>query len=342
LSRVWKILIGLVVAIVVLLAINTLVVDGETKDAEVTVDGGRILTLPGGDVQVTDTGEPASARAGAPIVLIHCFGCSLRWWDSMVPPLARDHRVIRIDLLGHGGSAKPKSGYSISDQGALVAAALDRLGVQGAVVVGHSLGGDVAVSVAEQASELVDRVVIIDEAPDPSFGELDFLAKLSMTPVIGEALWRLKTDSLVKKGYEQAFAPGYDQADGFDDPDQTARDNEAMTYTSYTDSADASEDYEDESPLDGRMRTTAVPLMVIFGAEDQIYDDVDAALAAYDDVPGVRTAKVRGAGHSPNVEKPVQTARLISEFAADADDASIEHPPRNVGRKPQGGGGNSN
>ena len=335
--RGWKILIALLVALVAVLAVNTLVVDGETKDAGVNVDGGRILSLPGGEIQVTDTGPPASPGAGAPIVLIHCFGCSLRWWDSMVPLLARNHRVIRVDLLGHGGSAKPKSGYAMSEQGALVAGALDRLGVQGAVVVGHSLGGDVAVSVAEQASELVDRVVIVDEAPDTSFGDLDLLAKVSMAPVIGEALWRVKNDSLIEEGYKQAFAPGYDQADGFDDPDQTARDNDAMTYTSYTDSASASEDYEDVSPLDTRMSNVAVPLMVIFGAEDQIYDAAEA-LQAYSDVPGVRTAKIPGAGHSPNVEKPVQTAALINEFAADAGDDSIEHPPRNVGRKPQDGG----
>ena len=57
-------------------------------------------------------------------------------------------------------------------------------------------------------------------------------------------------------------------------------------------------------------------------------------------MPGVRTAKVKGAGHSPNVEKPEETARLIKEFAADAgDERSVEHPPRNVGRKPQQGGG---
>jgi pimeloyl-ACP methyl ester carboxylesterase len=334
--RGWKIVIGVVVALAVLLAVNTLVVDGETRDAEVTVEGGRIVTLPGGEIQVTDSGPPAAARPGAPIVLIHCFGCSLRWWDSMLPLLERRHRVIRVDLLGHGGSAKPKSGYSMEDQGALVAGALDRLGVQGAVLVGHSLGGDVAVSVAEQASELVDRVVLIDEAPDTTYGELDFLAKLSMAPVIGEAMWRIKTDSLIEEGYKQAFAPGYDQADGFDDPDQVARDNEAMTFTSYVDSAQASEDYEDEAPLDARMRTAAVPLMVIFGAEDQIYD-VAAALDAYADVPGVRTAKIPGSGHSPNVEKPRETAALISEFAADAGDDSGEHPPRNVGRK--GGGG---
>lgn len=136
-SRGLKILIGLVVALAALLAINTIIIDDQTKEAEVTVEGGQILSLPGGDLQVTDTGEPAGGAKGPPIVLLHCFACSLGWWDSMVEPLAREHRVIRIDLLGHGGSAKPGSGYAIADQGALVAGALDRLGAQGAVVVGH-------------------------------------------------------------------------------------------------------------------------------------------------------------------------------------------------------------
>lgn len=333
-SRGLKILIGVFVALAVLLAVNTLVVDSETKDAGVTVEGGRILSLPGGDVQVTDSGEPAAGRGGAPIVLIHCFGCSLRWWDKILPLLSSDHRVIRIDLLGHGGSAKPKTGYSIEDQGRLVAGALDRLGVHGAVVVGHSLGGTVAVSVAEQASELVDRVVIIDQAPDSSYGDLDLLAKVSMAPIVGEALWRLKVDSLVEKGYEQAFAPGFDQADGFDDPDQVAVDNRAMTYTSYTASPDAEDGYSSAIPLDARMRAIAVPLMVIFGDQDQIYD-AGPALSGYRDVPGVRTAMINGAGHSPNVEKPEQTAALIGEFAADAGDDSGSPPPRDIGQ--QGG-----
>ena len=75
-----------------------------------------------------------------------------------------------------------------------------------------------------------------------------------MTPVIGQAMWRLKHDSAIEDGYEQAFAPGYDLVDGFDDPDQVVDDFQAMTYTSYTDSADGADDYEDASPLDARMR----------------------------------------------------------------------------------------
>ena len=329
--RGWKILLAIVLAIVALLAINMVIVNNQTKDAEVTVDGGQLISLPGGDVQVTDSGEPAGEEAGAPIVLVHCFGCSLHWWDAMVPLLSEEHRVIRIDLLGHGGSSKPKSGYAIEDQAGLVAGALGRLGVQGAVVVGHSLGASVAVSLAEQASELVDRVAIVNAAPDSSYGDLDFIAKLTSTPVIGQAIWRIKIGSLVKNGYEQAFAPGYDIDAGFTDPDQVVDDNKAMTYTSFTDSMDAVDDFTDEIALDQRMRATPVPLMAIFGAEDQI-NDAGPSLAAYAAVAGARTAEIADAGHSPNVETPEETARLLLEFAADAGDDSIEAPPRDVGQ----------
>ena len=316
-----KILIGLIVVAAVLLAVNTIVIDNQTREAEVTVDGGRILSLPGGELQVTDTGEPAGGAKGPPIVLLHCFACSLRWWDSMIPLLARDHRVIRVDLLGHGGSAKPQSGYAIPEQGSLVAAALGRLDVQGAVVVGHSLGGAVAVAVAEQASELVDRIVLIDEAPDSSFADTGFLASLARVPVLGEALWRARIDSLVKKSYEDRFAPGYEIADGFSDDDQVVRDNDAMTYTAFDDIPGEADDYTDEIPLDERIQRIAVPLMVIFGSEDQVYDP-SAALSAYRDVPGARLETIDGAGHSPNVEKPRETAQLIDAFAASGASAA--------------------
>ena len=90
-------------------------------------------------------------------MLLHGFACSIGWWDEMTPALARDHHVIRFDLLGHGGSEKPKEGYWMESQARLVAAALDRLGVRRAAVVGHSMGGGVATALAEQRPALVDR-----------------------------------------------------------------------------------------------------------------------------------------------------------------------------------------
>jgi pimeloyl-ACP methyl ester carboxylesterase len=319
-KRRWKVLIGLVVALAMLLVINTIVVNGQTKDAEVTVDGGQILQLPGGDVQVLSEGPTAVGprQAGVPIVLVHCYGCSLHWWDRMAPILAERHRVIRIDLLGHGGSEKPKSGYGIDEQAALVAAAMGQLDVQGAVVVGHSMGFSVAVALAARASQLVDRLVNIDEGPNQDVCDLPFLAKLTYAPVLGEALWRVSPDFAVEDGYADAFAPDYDISSGFDNPDQVIDDYNAMTFTSFKEAREANDDFQDELPLDDRLRQIPVPLLSIFGSDDQICDPEESQ-ALYEEVPGARTATVENAGHSPNVEQPEETAALIEEFAVEAE-----------------------
>lgn len=303
--RGWKILIGAVVALAVLLAVNAFVVDREAKSAEITAPGGKILHLPGADLQVVEQGP----REGDPIVLIHCFTCASDWWDGMMPILARTHRVVAIDLLGHGGSEKPTSGYEISNQADLVAQALTKLGVRDAEIVGHSLGGGVAVALAQQSPALVDRVVIVDTDAGINAGSLGLLANLAFAPVIGEALWKIKPDFAVRKGLEEAFAPG------FDVPDAYVSDVNRMTFTAYDEAAAALQDYKRDEPLDQRMKTTGLPLLVIMGSEEQIIDDPQAALAQYAaTVPDARTKLIAGAGHSPNVEKPALVSDLVLSF----------------------------
>jgi pimeloyl-ACP methyl ester carboxylesterase len=304
--RGWKIALGVAIALLVLLGINALIVDGETEPAEVTVPGGRILELPGGDVQIRDGGP----RDGGPIVLVHCFTCAIDWWDRMLPALTREHRVIAIDLLGHGGSEKPESGYTPQNQADLVAQALRRLGVDERVeAVGHSLGGSVVTALAQEHPQLVDRVVIIDTPPDHSNSSLGLIAALAFQPVVGEFFWTVKPDFAVKDGMKVAFAPGFDVPDAFVD------DVKRMTFTAYDESPSGSDDFTKEEPLDERMRDAGQPLMVIMGAEEQIIDDPQRALDDYrDTVPRVQTRLIEGAGHSPNVEKPAKTARLVLEF----------------------------
>lgn len=324
--RGWKIVIVALVAFVVLLGLNALVTDQETKQAEVTVAGGKILKLSGADLQVLEGGP----RTGAPIVLIHCFTCAINWWDGVIPRLERDHRVIAVDLLGHGGSEKPSSGYSIPHQADLVAEALSKLGVSDAEVVGHSLGGSVAVALAEQSPQLVNRIVIVDTPPTHEEGDLGLIANLGFAPVIGEAFWRLKPDFAVRQGLEVAFAPG------FDVPDRFVEDVDRMNFSAYDDSPSASEDYSKEEPLDQRVKATGKPLMVIMGSEEQIVDDPRAALARYEaTVPGAQTKLIPGAGHSPNVEKPAQTAALLLGFDA-AKSASRRRPLQKPVQKREG------
>jgi pimeloyl-ACP methyl ester carboxylesterase len=324
LKRRWKVAIGVLVVLAVLLTLNTIALDNETEGAETTIEGGEVLELPSGDIQVYEDPVDSPDPSKPPIVLLHCYSCSLHWWDAMAPELTdAGHRVIRIDLLGHGGSEKPSSGYSIPAQASLVAEAMNQVEAEGAVVVGHSMGGAVATALSESASELVDRVVIIDEAAESGQGGLSLLAKLQYVPVLGEALFRIGgvgpwSNSVIKSGYAQAFAPGFDLADGFANPDQVVNDLEAMTYASFDQAHSEAGDFIEDEPLTDRLTTAAVPVLAIFGSEDQIYDDPEAALAAYDEVPGAVTELIDRVGHSPNVEAPEETAGLIEDFAAEA------------------------
>jgi pimeloyl-ACP methyl ester carboxylesterase len=301
-----KVGIAVVVALLALLVLNALITEGQTKSAEITEPGGRIFKLPDGDLQVVDH----NPQGGSPIVLIHCFSCAINWWDGMVPLLERNHRVVAMDLLGHGGSEKPGSGYNPPNQAKLVAEVLEQLGISEATVVGHSLGGSVSVALAEQDPQLVRRVAIIDMPPDHSYGDLGFIAGLAFQPLIGPALWRIKPDFSVRQGLEVAFAPGYDV------PDEFVEDVKRMTYSSYDDSPSGTDDFVEESSLDERMAATGKPLMVLMGAEEQIVNDPQRALDQYKgSVPDAQVHLIADAGHSPNVERPALTAKLVERFS---------------------------
>jgi pimeloyl-ACP methyl ester carboxylesterase len=97
------------------------------------------------------------------------FAAAIDWWDDVAPELAnRDHRVIRIDLIGHGGTAAPNSGYAIERRAALVAAILDKLGVDRSTVIGHSLGGEVATALAEFQPPRIERLIFVDSPAIPA------------------------------------------------------------------------------------------------------------------------------------------------------------------------------
>ena len=310
-----KITLGVIAGLVVLLLLNAIVVSNATRDAYVRDSGGRLVETSNGTLQVLEQGN----SRGTPIVLVHCYTCSIKWWDDLAPLLERDHRVIRVDLLGHGGSDKPGGGYSIDNQATAVAEALAKLGLVNATVVGHSLGGSVVTALAQRSPQLATRVVIVDQAAEDGFENEGFAQRISYWPIVGQASDRLlhvAPKSAIRDQYDDAFAPGYDIATGFASPDQPVDDLRAMTYTAYKDTRDAEDDFVAKAPLDERLATSGVPAMVIFGAEDQIYD-AQAAIDRYrQNVPGVQTHLIAAAGHSPNVERPSAVAPLILSWAA--------------------------
>src|SRR5690349_13348142 len=141
---------SLLAVLAVLLVVNGMIVGGQTEAAH--ADGaGRVLDLPGGDLHVTDRGP----RDAPTILLVHCYTCSMDYWQRLEPLLAKDHRVIAVDLLGHGDSEKPMDGYSMEHQADTIAAALDVLDVKYVLACSQSLGGPIITSLAQRHPDKV-------------------------------------------------------------------------------------------------------------------------------------------------------------------------------------------
>ncbi len=312
-----RLLLVFLVVLAALLAVNTVVTDNETKPAK--ADIGRILSLPGGDVQVREDGS----REKPTIVMLHGFAASMHWWTPAAERLAARFHLIRIDLLGHGGSEKPESGYSIPNQAKLVAQALAELDVQHAVIAGHSMGGAVATALAELDPSMVDGLTLIATAPDADSGKLPFTARLGFVPVLGEAIRRVVPDNVIRSNLGKAFGPG------FDVPDQFVDDFNKMTYSSYDGAHDGSDDFQDDRAVVDRLVAARKPLLVLYGEKDEIVEP--DSREKYRKVPGAIVNAIRDTGHSPMFEKPQVTAPIMAIFAERVSEATT---PRRRARRP--------
>src|ERR1700690_3072805 len=101
------------------------------------------------------------AGSGPPGVLIHGMLNSSSHWQSVAMELARDHAVIAPDLIGHGDSAAPRGDYSLRAHAASIRDLLAAIGIDRASIVGHSLGGGVAMQFFYQFPQRVERLVLI-------------------------------------------------------------------------------------------------------------------------------------------------------------------------------------
>jgi len=265
-------------------------------DAEATEEA--TLPLDGGNIYVRQDG-PRDAPA---LLLIHGSGFSTHSWDVLVPLLTTSHRVIRIDLLGHGRSAKPADGdYKIPAQARRAAAAVDRLGIEHALVVGHSSGGYAATALAEQRPDLVTALALINTGP-----RMD--AFIAQEGAIEPSQWPHLTDEQIRL----AASTGFSRA-GYQIPQQLVDDVRCMTYHTFTTTMQASRAYIQQQPLPDRLAPVRKPLLVIFGEDDRRWRSSSAA--DYHAVPSAHVEMLPGIGHSPILEDPPRTAALLLAFA---------------------------
>jgi 3-oxoadipate enol-lactonase len=233
---------------------------------------------------------------GTPLVLLHALGLDLTLWDDLVPRLA-GLRILRIDMRGHGLSDTPAPPYPMGALIRDVAAAMDHHGMSRAVVLGLSVGGLVAQGLAVRRPDLVRALVLSNTA-----------ARIG-TPEI----WAARIAEVRQGGMAAIAGPTLDRwfGPGADRPDWRAR-LLAARPAGWIGAAGAI------AGADFRATTPAlrVPALVIAGDRDgSTPPDLVRDLA--DMIPGSRHLLIRGAGHLPSVDKPVDYARALCGFISD-------------------------
>ncbi|AFU03696.1 alpha/beta fold hydrolase [Nocardia brasiliensis] len=254
------------------------------------------LTPDDGGIHVYQDG-PREAPA---LLLIHGTAASAASWEPILPLLTGSHRVIRIDLPGCGRSAHPAdASYAVPDQARRAAAVLDRLGIESACVIGHSSGGVVATALTEQRPDLVRAVVLIGTGPDMS-------AYLGQEAAIDLRQWPDFTDEQLRAAAAGAFAPGYRIPQTLLDQ---LRDMDLQVFAATSQAVPA---YLNERGLPERLAHLGKPLLVLFGEQDQRWRPSSAP--EYRVVPGALVVIMPEVGHSPPIEDPARTARILLSF----------------------------
>ena len=256
------------------------------------------------------------AGTGPVLLLIHGIAGSSRSWSGVMGLLARDFTVVAPDLLGHGESAKPPGDYSLGAYANGLRDLMAVLGIDRATLVGHSLGGGIALQLAYQHPECCERLVLVDSG---GLGrEVTWLLRCLTLPG-AELLMPVLFPPQVR-GWGDSVARFLDH-NGF----RSGRAAESWrAYASLTDPANrrafvrtlravVDPGGQSVSAIDRLYLAASFPTLIVWGDQDRIIPVAHGHLA-HQALPGSRLEIIEGAGHFPHVEQPGQLAEVVADF----------------------------
>jgi pimeloyl-ACP methyl ester carboxylesterase len=262
---------------------------------------------------------------GAALLLIHGIGDSSRTWRPILPLLAESYQVIAPDLLGHGDSDKPRADYSVGGFANGMRDLLAVLDVARVTVVGHSLGGGVALQFAYQYPQLCERLVLI--ASGGLGTEVTPLFRAAAVPGAGLAIgasvhspFRLPVLAAARMAAALGLLDRHDVGElgvvwhGL--RDASTRAAFLRTLRSVVDVRGQSVSSRDRLYL-----AAAIPMLLVWGSRDPVLP-VGHARAAADELPACRLEVVEGAGHLPHHADPERVAALLTRFLEDTKPAA--------------------
>jgi pimeloyl-ACP methyl ester carboxylesterase len=269
-----------------------------------------------------------TAGQGPALLLLHGIANSSETWAHVAPLLSERFTLIAPDLLGHGASATPRGDYSLGAHASGVRDIVTALGHERVTVVGHSLGGGIAMQFAYQFPERTERLVLVSSG---GLGrEVHLLLRAAALPGADYVLPVLTSRRVLELGRDLGgllervgLQPGGDLgvlARGF-----TSLDN-AGSRRAFLDTVRAViEPGGQRVSAHDRLALAAVlPTLIVWGGRDSIIP-AGHGVAAHEAMPGSRFACFPEAGHMPHDDDPRRFADLLAEFWETTVAARLTH-----------------
>jgi 2-hydroxymuconate-semialdehyde hydrolase len=274
----------------------------EDVDLAATTQPGRNVEVDGVKLHYVEDGS------GPPLLLLHGLNGSTFGFRLLMPHLAPHFRTIALDLMGFGYSERPEHrDYSLGAQARLVAGFLDALGISKASVLGHSLGGAVAMHLSMQFPERVDRLILVSSATDRETRRGLRSSRLvrPLLPVVAALTvqnQRFRRISLRSACYDPAFMTP-EVIEGYTAPTRVRGHLRALGALMV--------DRRKDPPLD--LTAIRQPTLIIWGAADR-WLPVSHGERLLRLIPDSRMKVIEKAGHLVLEEQPEESARLLIDF----------------------------
>jgi pimeloyl-ACP methyl ester carboxylesterase len=272
-------------------------------------DSSTVLTSKRPTLHYTDSGK------GRTLLFLHGFGANSYSWSKVSPSLLQNYRVILLDLKGHGASPKPKDGaYSLHDQADLVADFIADRALEDIALIGHSMGGGIALLVAlKLAAKLpspISSLILVDSVaysqPLPGF------VKILRTPLLGPlSVWlvpdRIQTLHVLKLAYYDSDKITEETIEAYSSPLSLPGARCAMIESARQIIPSNIEE------IGRRYETISVPTLLVWGKHDEIVP-LELGERLYRSIPNSDLVVIDEAGHVPQEEAPAATLQAIQEF----------------------------
>lgn len=264
-------------------------------------DKATYADVEGAHIRYVDRGQ------GPPVVLVHGFASSLETWETVIPELAKDHRVLALDLKGFGWSDRPEGDYSPQAEATLVLSLMTARGIDRAAVVGHSWGSSVALSMALAAPKRITRIALYDAWIYED--QLPTLFYWARADGVGEILFSIwygeRSDERMRVAF---FDKDRYVTEPFVEAVERALDRPGTRAAALA--AARGQRFETLSP---HYKEIAQPTLLLWGREDEV-TTLGFGERLSRDLPRARLVVYPECGHFPMIEASKASTRDLVEF----------------------------